>query len=180
MGLDFGLVKIKKEDWLERKDDKKKFYEFMDNSENYEDVANWCGRGNPVEDWFRNGLKCYSNYDGFLMRPLTPNDFYKVIKVAKDWYDNDVDLKPVVMDRAFKEDAEENLTVMKIDGIEVMDEDQAYHRFYCEDSDGHLFMTKNWVDTWDIYKFTEFIGSIMNILINMDWEKDVLLYYVSY
>lgn len=184
MGLDFGLETISKELWDSFGGDKKKYYEYFSWDNPHEDKINylesWCGRGNPIAEWFREGLKYYKDYDGVLMRALTPEDLYNVIKVAKRWYDDYIDLKPVVMGRAFKEDDDNNLTMIKVDGIEVMDEDQAYHRFYAIDSDGRLFMTKRWVDIWDPYRFINFIDEIMNILLQMDWENNVLLYHVSY
>ena len=184
MGLDFGLETISKELWDSFGGSKEKYYEYFSWDGNHEEKINflesWCGRGNPIEQWFKEGLKYNRDYDGVLMRALTPEDLYNVIKVAKKWYDEYVDRKPVVMGRAFKEDTEENLTLMKVDGIEIMDEDQAYHRLYTEDTDDRLFITKNWIDTWDIYKFPNFVDEIMNILLKMDWENNVLLYYVSY
>lgn len=183
MGLDFGLKTIKKELWNSFEGDKEKYYEYFSWDSDHDDeanyVANWCGWGNPIEKWFKEGLDYYNDYDGILMRALTPEDLYNVIKVAKKWYDDYIDLKPVVMGRAFKEN-DEDLNLMRIDGIEVMDEDQAYHRFYSYDADGRLFMTKNWVDMWDPYRFPNFVNDIMDVLLNMDWEHDVLLYYVSY
>lgn len=185
MGLEFGFYKLPKELWNSFNGNKTSFYDyFIDNEEHQKDLSylnTWCGRGNPIEDWFREGLEYYSDYNGVLMRALAPKDLYAVIKEAKRWYDNHIDLKPVVMGKGFKEDYDnDNLTLMPIDGIEVMDEDQAYHRFYAEDSDGRLFITKDWVNPWDIYKFTNFIDEIMDILLTFDWENNVLLYFVSY
>lgn len=185
MGLEFGLKSIKKELWNSFEGNKEKYYEYFswdsDHDEEANFLENWCGRGNPIEEWFREGLEYYDDYCGVLMRALTPEDLYKVIRIAKKWYDNYMDLKPVVMGRAFKEDYDnDNLTLIPVDGIEVMDEDQAYHRFYAEDSDGRLFITKEWVNPWDIYKFTNFIDEIMDILLTFDWDHNVLLYYVSY
>lgn len=184
MGLDFGFDVISKKLWNSFEGDKEKYYDYFswdkDHDNECKNLVNWCGRGNPIEQWLKEGLDYYEDYDGILMRAITPEDLYHVIKVAKDWMDNHIDLKPVVMGRAFKEDANEALTLFPVDGIEVMDEDQAYHRFYTGETEDRLFMTKDEVGLWDVYRFQNFVDEIMNILLNMNWQQHVLLYYVSY
>lgn len=189
MGLDFGFIKISKKLWESFEGDKKKFYEYFswdskhDNEIEY--LSTWCGRGNPIEKWMRDGLEYYDDYDGVLMRPLTPSDLCKAMQIGKQWYDNHLDLKPVVMGKAFNEYTNEKLgvttTVLKnITGIEVQDEDDSYHRFYIDESDGRLFISKTWVDPWDIYKFPDFVQIATDLMLHFDWDDDVLLYFVSY
>lgn len=182
MGLDFGLESFNKTIYKTFNNNQQAYYDFQQDclteDEPY-NLVNYCGRGNIVYNWFRDGLNIPLNNNGVIMRPLTPDDIYSVMEQATLWY-NDLDFKPVVMGTAFTEDEEENITLRRVAGIEVMDEDQAYHRFYCEDTDGRLFMTKNWIDPWDIYKYSNFIKDMLNVLQTMNWEHDVLLFYVSY
>lgn len=185
MGLDFGFDVISKKLWESFDGDKQKYYDYFswasdnDHEDERKNLVNWCGRGNPIEQWLREGLNYYEDYDGVLMRAITPEDLYHAIKMAKDWMDR-LDLKPVVMGRAFRENDNGDLTIMRIDGVEVMDEDQAYHRIYTCETEERLFMTKEQVGLWDIYHFQNFVDEIMTILLDMNWDNDVLLYYVSY
>lgn len=183
MGLDFGFARVPKKLWISFDQNKEEFYNYFADENHRDEIVylnSWCGRGNPIEKWFMHGLDYYHDYDGFLMRAIDPEDLYKVIQEGYDWFNLHIDPKPVIMGRAFKEDDDKNLSLFKVDGIEVMDEDQAYHRFYAEDSDGRLFITKDWIDMWDVSKFPAFVNEIMDLLLNFDWDNEVLLYYVSY
>jgi len=182
MGLDFGLESFNKTIYNTFNGSQDAYYKFLEDclteDEPY-NLVNYCGRGNIILNWFREGLNLPLNVDGVIMRPLTAEDIYAVMEQATNWYKN-LNLRPVVMGTAFTEDEEENITLRRVTGIEVMDEDQAYHRFYCEDTDGRLFMTSNWVDPWDIYKYSEFISEMLKVLQDMNWNRDVLLFYISY
>lgn len=184
MGLDFGFDKISKERWNSFNGDKEKYYEYFSWNSNHEDelvnLANWCGWGNPAERWFKEAFEYYDDYHGVLMRPITQEDLFKAIREATLWYEEHVALEPVTFGTAFRETENGDLTILNVDGIEMQTEDQAYHRFYSEDSNGRLFMTGDWVDPWDVGKYSNFIKELSILAINFDWDNDVLLYYVSY
>ena len=184
MGLDFGFARIPKQLWISFDQDREEFDNYFADENHRDEIVylnSWCGWGNPIEKWFRYGLGLlFNNDNGFIMKSIDPEDLYKVIQEGYNWYNNYIDPKPIVMGRAFNEDDDENLSLFKVDGIEVLDEDQAYHRFYAGETDGKLFMTKEWIDTWDVSKFPTFVNEIMDLLLNFDWDNEVLLYYISY
>lgn len=181
MGLDFGLEKIDKKLFESFKGDKNALYKYYE-EHNYEigdNIVNWCGRGNPIENWFQHGLHYYHDYDGYLMRALTPADLAAVVTEATEWYCG-LKIESVETNRGFKVNEDESLTSYKIDGFEYILDDGSIHRVFNEDSVGQVFITEEFVDPWDLSKYPYFVKEIMDIIKNFNWENDVLLYYVSY
>ena len=186
MGLDFGFATMNKKLYnFFSFDNEDSFYAWL-YDEDHEDaldyIYNNCGWGNVAASWCTFGLGFNDQHlkGGVVKKALTRQDIFNVILNATEWYDHNVDLKPVVMGRAFKENEDDSITLVPFDGIEVMDEDQAYHRFYCEDSDERLMLTKMPINMWDMYRYIQFIKDMMQILSTVDWDNDVLLFYYSY
>lgn len=184
MGLEVGLKILNKELFYSFNGDEEAYYKFFEENDYTKYgrfVYSQCGWDNPVEKWFKTALSIDNNLNGTFMRPLIPYDIYAVINEAWHWNFHNVTLKPVAFNRAFNDNGDGTLTLIPVDGLEVCDDNVgAYYRFYGDSSEGRLFMVKDWIDPWYINSFPNFVHAMMEILSEIDWENEVLLYYISY
>ena len=185
MGLDFGLVKMKKGVFEAAGGDKELLYEIE--NEGLEDgycknegevLINYCGWGNPAELWFKEGLNYYEDYDGYLMRPLTAEDIYKVILLATKWEQRYKKITPLFADRSFIDNDDNTTTLHSIDGVQYRTEDNTV--IYKYNDEPVYTMKENFDDPWFINFYPLFVEKMIEILENFDWDNYTLLYYVSY
>lgn len=181
MSLDFGFEKLPRKEF-EMLKDKHEYYE-MDEKEliHPELIANFCGRGNIAENWFRNAFNYIEDYDGIMFRPLSQYDLYAVMEEIMRWIKTR-DIKPVFLSAGYYiDDNDCEYKNVKIDGIEiaVSESGDTFCRLSIDDIN-RLFMSTYHIDNWDINITENVINILINILETFDWDNDVLLYYVSY
>lgn len=179
MGLEFGFFTIDANTFYSFEGDKNKLNKYInDHDDDINYLTTWVGWENPAEMWFKYAFRYYKDYDGVLMRAITPEEIYKVMLLATSWYDETINPKMNTLSGSYKLNKDGSITTFtKIDGIEVFDTNtDTYSRISV---DSPIIHTKT-EDEWLFNFFPHFIKETLTMLSNINWENNVLLYYVSY
>ena len=179
MGLDAGLEKFTFDEYEEelRLMGTEEYYK----KERGKTLINRCGWDSPECDWL-------SEIDGFnrangRSHPLCPDDLYKMINAAAEWHKSHVKISPFVITNGVISE-EKNLIITPLDGVEGKDGNGHLRRFFLEDNDfaDTMFVSESdyFLDTWDIDRAIDFIAEITKILMETDWDNEIVIAYYSY
>lgn len=179
MGLDAGLERFTFDEYEEE-------LRLMGTPEYYEKdrgttLINRCGWDNPECDWL-------SDIDGFdrnngRSHPLCPDDLYKMINAAIEWHISHVKILPFTVTNGVISKGE-NLIITHIDGVEGEDEKGHLRRFLFtnNDFDDTMFVSESnyFLDAWDIDRAMNFILLLTRILMETDWDNEIVVAYYSF